>query len=395
MNCSKECAHESKDQWDWFAISISLLALTIPLINSSVWAWPVALGIVILASVNSLIQNDQIRISSLRLIALQEQRENLESKISEYEQKLANAAESLDERDDKASSINEMLVEMLNKSDMELEDVGTFQQSLLPKKVPEFEGYQFAPLYQPSGWASGDYFDFIDINPTTQGVIVADVSGHGGRASVIMAIIRALMQIYAKSSPRPAKILNRMNVMMSQLIPTEDFVTVFYLIIDRATNKITYSSAGQPYAILINDETGDYKILDDANGIPVKLFGEFDYTENTVEMGLGDRLILFTDGVIEAQNNDGELYQMHRLEEVCKNSKDWPVQQQVELIQQKVREFVEDNPLHDDFTLMCIERANPNKEYVKPEQMETDLLGLDEAEDLNVEEMKLTDLPSF
>ncbi|MFC1600740.1 PP2C family protein-serine/threonine phosphatase [Candidatus Sumerlaeota bacterium] len=274
------------------------------------------------------------------------------------EKELKRMERLLDKRTQKLNSINEMLMNMLNKADLELEDVGSFQQRLLPEGVPPFKGFKFATLYQPSGRASGDYYDFIEINPTTIGIMVADVSGHGSRASVVMAITRVLMQSYATAYTSPAQLLARINRIMTRLIPTEDFVTAFYGILHRDTNRFRYATAGHPYGILLSAAGDKVKHLDDANGIPLKIMEEYDYVEAEIELQLGDRLIIYTDGVIEAANPQGTMFESDRLVELCLNNGDKPLKRQIQDISQKVIEFAEFDNLADDFTILGIERTD-------------------------------------
>jgi serine phosphatase RsbU (regulator of sigma subunit) len=280
-----------------------------------------------------------------------------QARLHELENHLNGLQLLLDKRTKKLNSVNEILMDMLNKLDLELEGVGTFQQSLLPANNPEFAGYRFARHYQPCGRASGDYYDFLEINPTTLGLVVADVSGHGSRASVVMAIIRALMRTYAAAYTSPARVLSRINRMMTQLVPTEEFITMFYGILDRGTNELHFASAGQPYALRVRQADDETLNLDGANGVPLKILDEYEYTEDILTLAPGDRVILYTDGLIEASNPQGELFELKRLEKLALESRQLSIKKQLEFISRKVMEFTEYDNLTDDFTMMGIELA--------------------------------------
>ena len=300
----------------------------------------------------------------------------------------------LDERTTKMNSINEMLKEMLNRTDMEMEAVGQLQQSLLPKTLPEFKGYNFQHLYQPSGWASGDYFDFIEINATHMGIVLADVSGHGGRASVVMSIIRALMQTFAMTTESPSKILSRMNVLMLNLVPSEDFITMFYGIVDRGTHTLIYASAGQPYAKIIRAEDGTLIELDAANGIPLKIMAPYDYKESAIQLHPGDRLIMYTDGVIEAANDEGELFENERLNELCLASRRYPLNKQIKHIQNTVMDYCDSKNLKDDFSIVAAEFLDPEFQYDDAADINLHPCSAEDSEEAEMDAL-LDDMPTF
>ncbi|MBN1518251.1 SpoIIE family protein phosphatase [Candidatus Sumerlaeota bacterium] len=330
---------------------------------------------------------------------LKQQSQELEEKLTtiqvESQRTWQEQQEASQKRQHRMDSINEMLKDMLNHTDLEMESVGKLQQSLLPRKSPPFEGYHFSMLYQPSGWASGDYYDFIPVNPSTLGVVVADVSGHGGRASVVMAIIRALMQTFAKCSISPAGIMKRINLMMHKLVPTDDFVTVFYAVLDRGNNMLKYSSAGQPYALHVHAQDGEITELKDALGIPVKVMdlSDYEYEECAVELAPGDRVILFTDGVIEAMNPSRELYGIQRLIELCRSTRLWPIEDQIKWIQHNVVEFAQFKNLNDDFTIVAIERSDPDFKYDLDSVKE--IYANNTEIDMELDYMDIADIPSI
>lgn len=249
----------------------------------------------------------------------------------------------------------------VDKMENELIVLGKLQKELLPRSSPKFKGLKFSIHYQPSTQASGDYYDFIDITPGMIGIVVADVSGHGAAAAVSMAITRVLMQGFAIAYQSPSKTLERINFMMHRLVPTDQFITMFYAIYDAETQQLKYSSAGHPMPHLLSGTSHEVAPLKDVGSFPLKVFEDVKYPERTIKLEQGDKLIIFTDGLTEAMNHKNELFGDKRVaEQIMKFARgsSRTVDDLRYHIIESVTDFVKGKPFEDDFTMLIMELDN-------------------------------------
>lgn len=179
------------------------------------------------------------------------------------------------------------------------------QQKLLPEKLPSIPGYDISAFYKSAKDIGGDYYDFIPIDRHHIGMIVADVSGKGIPGSMVMTMTRMIVRFEAQRNPSPADTLKKVNRILSREIRRGMFVTAFYLILDVSQRTITFSSAGHNPMIFVRNETGKQWILN-PGGIALG-FDKGEVFNSTIEeeklrLRKGDRIVLYTDGVVEAMN---------------------------------------------------------------------------------------------
>lgn len=203
----------------------------------------------------------------------------------------------------------------------ELRVVADIQRSLLPRKLPEIPGLDFATHYQTSRNAGGDYFDFFDLPGGRLGILVADVSGHGTPAAVLMAILHSIAHLAPHGGTSPSALLRFVNEQLSRRYTLESgmFVTAFHAVYDPASRRLTYSSAGHnPPRIRVGftGPGGPVLSLDQAQGLPLGVLDEAEYVESWVEIDPGDALVFYTDGITEAFGPRGDMYGTDRLDAV-------------------------------------------------------------------------------
>jgi phosphoserine phosphatase RsbU/P len=172
------------------------------------------------------------------------------------------------------------------------------QQALFLKAVPLVPGFAFETAWHPAGSVAGDWFDFIDLGDERYGIALADVSGKGMPAALLMSATRSLLRSFAKLDPSPGQTLMRLNQALSEDFPMGKFVTMVYAVLDARTREITVASAGHLRPLLIN---GECSYLDVDTGLPLGL-GASSYPEYTVHLKPGTRLLFYTDGITEAMN---------------------------------------------------------------------------------------------
>ena len=188
-------------------------------------------------------------------------------------------------------------------------DARAMQRALFLKPQPLVPGFAFETAWHPAGAVAGDWFDFIDLGNQRYGIALADVSGKGMPAALLMSATRALLRSIAPLYSSPAQTLEHLNRSLTEDFPTGKFVTMIYGILDAATRQITVSSAAHLPPLVIN---GHCAFLDLDTGLPLGL-GTSAYPETTITLGPGTRLLFYTDGITEAMNAGDEEYGPARL----------------------------------------------------------------------------------
>lgn len=211
-------------------------------------------------------------------------------------------------------------LEKVNRAlDHELETVARIQKELLPAEIPEVPGLDIAVDYRTSRHAGGDYYDVIRLDDGRVGILVADVSGHGTPAAVIMAITHSLAHCYAGPSETPAGLLAYVNRhMYTRYTGTSGmFVTAFYAVFDPTDRSIVYANAGHNPPRLLRGENPVATPLDATGGPPLGILEDVGYEDERVHLEQGDRLVLYTDGISEARDREGRFFGVERLDEAA------------------------------------------------------------------------------
>jgi sigma-B regulation protein RsbU (phosphoserine phosphatase) len=248
---------------------------------------------------------------------------------------------------------SERLKEAYESVDYELQVVGEIQRSLLPAKMPVIPTLSVAASYHTSHRAGGDYYDFFPLPEGKWGILIADVSGHGTPAAVLMAVTHSLAHTYPGRPTPPSEMLNYLNGRLAALYTTQSdtFVTAFYGIYNPADRSLTYSSAGHNPPRLKRCADGTLMALNGARGLPLGIDPDQQYRQQTQILIPGDELVLYTDGITEADNGHGELFGLERLDKVLENCA-IGAGDLVKAVLASVEEFTAGTPAHDDRTLL-------------------------------------------
>jgi serine phosphatase RsbU (regulator of sigma subunit)/predicted ester cyclase len=196
--------------------------------------------------------------------------------------------------------------------EQELRVARTIQQASLPKEVPQPEGWQLSPFYQPAREVGGDFYDFFALEEGRVGVVVGDATGKGMPAALVAEatsnMLRAVAQ--ALSSSSPGEVLSRVNETLLARIPPNMFVTCFYAILDPNSGNLTYANAGHDLPYLHRD--GDAEELR-ARGMPLGLMPGMGYEEKETILEAGEAALFYSDGLVEAHDPKGEMFGFPRL----------------------------------------------------------------------------------
>jgi len=186
----------------------------------------------------------------------------------------------------------------------------TIQQASLPKEVPDLEGWQITPYYQPAREVGGDFYDFFELEDGRLGIVVGDATGHGVPAALVMASARSMLRAVAQASDSPGEALRRVNGPLATDIPPNMFVTCFYAILDPESGSLTYANAGHDLPYLHRDGAAEELR---ATGMPLGLMPGMEYEEKQTILEAGEAALLYSDGLVEAHDPKGEMFGFPRL----------------------------------------------------------------------------------
>jgi sigma-B regulation protein RsbU (phosphoserine phosphatase) len=249
--------------------------------------------------------------------------------------------------------LSEQLKEAYEAADYDLRVVADIQRLLLPSKMPPIPTMGLAAYYQTSHRAGGDYYDFFPLADGRWGLFIADVSGHGTPAAVIMAVTHSLAHTYPESHDRAGALLEYLNRKLHELYTSksETFVTAFYGIYNPKTRGLTYASAGHNPPRLKRCQDGSLAQLDEAGGVPLGISAHSTYPDAHHQLMPGDQLVLYTDGITEAHNSRGQMFGVDRLDKVLENCS-IGASDLLRSVLEELEAFTAGRPPHDDRTLL-------------------------------------------
>jgi serine phosphatase RsbU (regulator of sigma subunit)/anti-sigma regulatory factor (Ser/Thr protein kinase) len=241
--------------------------------------------------------------------------------------------------------------------DQELRVARVIQQTLLPKEVPQIPGYEVSAYWQPARAVSGDFYDFVIYPDGKLGIIVADVTDKGVPAALVMATTRTLLKQSAEQFVSPGNVLERANNLLVPDIPRNMFVTCLFVILDPKTGGFVFANAGHNLPIKCGMGEAEELL---ARGMPLGLIPGIDYEERESRLKPGQGLVLYSDGLTEAHNPQGEMFESQRLLTLLKSYSGSAAQIQASL--EELSSFTgPDWEQEDDVTLVALERLPLNQ----------------------------------
>jgi serine phosphatase RsbU (regulator of sigma subunit) len=239
----------------------------------------------------------------------------------------------------------------------ELQLAGNIQSSLLPRSFPDLPGWQIAVTLDPAGETSGDFFDIIPLSNGKIGIVIADVMDKGIGPAIYMTLSRTLIRTYATEfDVQPDVVFFATNERILKDTHANLFVTAFYGVLDPETGTMEYSNAGHNPPYLLSTREGGIIESLQGTGLPIGMDADATWNQESVQILPGDSLILYTDGIPEAQNGEGEFFQENSLVTAAKNHLGQPAEAVQKAILDSVYEFIGEAPALDDITLMVLVR---------------------------------------
>jgi sigma-B regulation protein RsbU (phosphoserine phosphatase) len=235
------------------------------------------------------------------------------------------------------------------KMNREAQEARSIQQALLPRSSPFIPGFAVSGMSIPAGAIGGDWYDFLDLGEGRWGLVLADVSGKGTAAALLMSATRAMLRSLAETSCTPSEVLTKLNRLLVEDFPSGRFVTMVYAVLDSNKGTAhTYANAGHLPPLLV-DATGA-RFLETEMGLPLGIrVGSF--SETTIALGDKARIALYSDGITEATNQRDEEYGPARLAAHMLSGGSCP-----EMLVEDVRAFANGEGLHDDATVIMLRR---------------------------------------
>lgn len=257
----------------------------------------------------------------------------------------------------KTKKERDKLSAQLERRKKELEIAQQIQESFLPHTIPVIKNYDLAASSIPAQEVGGDFYDFIPITDKQTGLTIGDVSGKGMPAALFMAFSRTLLRAKACRNPGVGRMIESVNNFINEDPHSNMFVTLFYSVLDNAQNTLTFVNAGHNPPLLLRKKTRDIIRLS-TGGVVLGAMKGLKMNEKTIDLQAGDLLVLYTDGITEAINQQEDQFGEERLIELLKENQELSSGDLKNLIIDQVYDFASGTPQADDITIMVLRRVS-------------------------------------
>jgi len=241
--------------------------------------------------------------------------------------------------------------------DEELKLGREIQMNLLPRQIPEVPNLCLRGLMTPAKEIGGDYYDFISLsNKDELAIVIGDVSGKGVAAGLLMSMVKASIHAFTQEELSPKKILLRTNAFLHKNIGGQKFMTLLYLKWQPQSRVFTYCSAGHEHVLIYRCQSQEVETVQ-SGGFMLGMLPDIDnfLEEKQIQLNVGDKILLYTDGVTEAENQQGERFGLPRLQESFRQHSRKPVNELMQAVKDEVYAFIGNHPQYDDITLVVME----------------------------------------
>jgi serine phosphatase RsbU (regulator of sigma subunit) len=245
--------------------------------------------------------------------------------------------------------------EELRRLEAELELSQTVQQAFLPQQVPAIQGVDLAAFSRPAQIVGGDYFDFVRFRDGAHGLVLGEVAGQGVAASLLMASLQTALRTFVSQYDSPAEVLDQLNHFFVHNVNFTTFTTLFLGRLEPDSGTLTYANGGNAPALLYRPLVGNGSAIRwlAPTGPAVGLLDHVRYEEQSVSLSPRDVLVLYTDGVTEAHNDQNEEFGEERLVAVAQQAVNLPAAEMVRALRQALQAFTGGLPAADDTTIIA------------------------------------------
>ncbi|MCY3665691.1 MAG: SpoIIE family protein phosphatase [Gemmatimonadetes bacterium] len=242
----------------------------------------------------------------------------------------------------------------------ELSVANKMQQSILPTSFPTGSGFEIFGSMKPARDVGGDFFDVLSLEDGRIGLVVADVSDKGVPAALFMMSSRTLLKGSAIGLDSPGKVLSEVNQLLQEENDAAMFVTVFYATFDPETGELAYANGGHNTPLVVHAD-GSSTVIPPTGGVALGVVPGFPYEESSMTLQPGDRVVLYTDGVTEAENDQGDQFELERLCEIFTDGTPMDAHATNEAVFAAVEAFAGDAPQFDDVTCLTLRRSETDQ----------------------------------
>jgi len=242
----------------------------------------------------------------------------------------------------------------LARQEEEYEEAKEIQQKLLPKNIPQIEGLEIVGSWLPSRVVGGDYYDVLKLSETKVGICIADVTGKGMAAALLMSSLQASVNAFMTVNTSPKDLCEKLNRVICNNITEGKFITLFFGVFDRENEKLFYCNAGHNPPLLMHGN-GYYEQLE-TGGVMLGVFRDTQFEEGEVKIKNGDRILLYTDGVTEAEGENEEQFGEERVKKIMFDNKHLVVREIQKKMIDEVSKFCNDE-FQDDVTMVVVSVA--------------------------------------
>jgi len=238
----------------------------------------------------------------------------------------------------------------------QLQIAGEVQAQLLPAAPPNIKGYDIDGICIPTYAIGGDYFDYIKLDDNSTVIVVADVSGDGIPAALIMTSFRTLLRTHAKNYIDPSHFMEVLNKQVKEFARRRDFITVFYGILNTSNDTFTYVNCGHNHPLLLRNDGTLIKL--EEGGPSLNILADATFESGKVTLKDDDQIILYTDGVTEIFNGEKVEFGEQRLIDIIRNGKELNPGKMINQIVKSTKEFCKSDFYKDDYTLVIMRKKN-------------------------------------
>lgn len=245
----------------------------------------------------------------------------------------------------------------------EMDLLGRLQKLLLPQTLPEIPGLAIQAFYHPALAAGGDYYDVIQLTESDIAIVIADVSGHGAPAAMNMGIARSILHTISLSrQTSPKQTVVFLNKLLCRLLGENAHITMFYGVLNVETWSLRWCSAGHVPGLLLHVAKGGVSsIAEKSNGPPLGWWSDAEFDESVAAFDPGDCLLLFTDGILEAVDGQGNELQLDGVRERLKRLDSHTLSEAIQCVVENVERHIGDADLQDDLTILGLQRINRDR----------------------------------
>ena len=229
------------------------------------------------------------------------------------------------------------------------------QTSMLPAACPEIKGFKIAALSIPAREVGGDFFDFIQMGEERVGLVIGDVTGKSVSGALVMSASRSIFRMLSEEEMSVAEIMTRANRRTKKDIKSGMFVALLYAVLNSKNKTLSLCSAGQTQPIYLSTKSGVAELVQtEGDTFPLGIFEDTEYQETRLELSPGDKVVFYTDGIVEAMNEQKEIFGFDRLQEVVQAARSTSTETLLKKILNSVNQFVGNAPQHDDLTVIVV-----------------------------------------